>query len=242
MENEIWKNVTVTGYENLYKVSNLGNVFSIKANKILSPRNNGNGYLYVTLYNNLSHKDCYIHRLVALAFIKNEDPENNKLINHKNEIKNDNRVENLEWCDYKYNALYGTCPKRLSEKTKNYQKTLSKEIKDERISKQKEKFISYVNSLTPEERKNKFGHEMSEKGKIAASNQIKEFNHLKFILSYLLLHQNEQFITPTNLNNPNIEKLYDSELNENFILNKNSFMIQKLNIHNQKCYRYTKID
>jgi hypothetical protein len=240
MENEIWKEIN--GYEGLYKISTYGNVYSYRLKRNIALRAKENKYLIVTLYKNGIGKNYYIHRLVALAFIKNDDPINKTIINHKNEIKNDNRVENLEWCDYKYNALYGTSPKRLSEKTKNYMKNLSKELKEERVSKQREKFISYVNSLTPEERKNKFGHEITEKGKIAASNQIKEFNHLKFVLSYLLFHQNEQFIIPTNLNDSNIKKIYDDELNENFILNKNSFMIQKLNIHNQKCYRYTKID
>ena len=164
MENEIWKEIN--GYEGLYKISTYGNVYSYRLKRNIALRAKENKYLIVTLYKNGIGKNYYIHRLVALAFIKNDDPINKTIINHKNEIKNDNRVENLEWCDYKYNALYGTNPKRLSEKTKNYMKNLSKELKEERVSKQKEKFISYVNSLTPEERKNKFGHEMTEKGKI----------------------------------------------------------------------------
>ena len=111
---EIWK--PVVGYENLYEVSNLGRVKSLKDNKgryrekIKSSSDNGRGYLNVCLYKNGKGKRCYIHRLVAEAFLDN--PNNYPIINHKDENKQNNHVSNLEWCDYEYNNTYGTCVQR----------------------------------------------------------------------------------------------------------------------------------
>lgn len=106
---EVWK--SINGYCGLYEVSNLGNVKSLnfsngKVPKVLKPQKDKNGYLVVNLYNNGKVRNFKIHRLVAQAFLNNED--NLPQINHINEIKNDNRVENLEWCTNKYNVNYGS--------------------------------------------------------------------------------------------------------------------------------------
>lgn len=121
---EIWKDVP--GYSGMYQVSNTGKIKSLSRLKrgrgksmfvtperILSGIRNKYGYLEVILHDGSTIKHHTIHRLVATAFIPN--PESLPQINHKNEIKNDNRVENLEWCDAKYNMNYGTRTKRAHE-------------------------------------------------------------------------------------------------------------------------------
>ena len=84
-----------------------------------TPINAKDGYVRVNLKRKGTQKLWLVHRLVALAFIDN--PNDFKIINHINEDKSDNRVENLEWCDRSYNIHYGTCIERIS-------KSLSKPI------------------------------------------------------------------------------------------------------------------
>ena len=98
MDREIWKDVV--GFEGLYKVSNLGNVKSLITNKILAG-GTAREYKVVPLRKNNTPYMKYIHRLVALAFIPKV--ENKNCINHKNGIKTDNRVDNLEWVTQKEN-------------------------------------------------------------------------------------------------------------------------------------------
>ena len=117
---EIWKDID--GYENLYQVSNYGNIKS--KNNILKPLISKRGYLYINLYKDKKGKHFYIHRLVAQAFIPN--PKNYPCINHKNEIKTDNMVNNLEWCTIAYNNKYGTLRERIIKtKTLKYGKKIN---------------------------------------------------------------------------------------------------------------------
>ena len=100
---EIWKDIE--GYEGLYQVSNTGRVRSLKRNIILKNRI-ARGYERVVLRTNNIPKEYSVHRLVATAFIPN--PDNLPQVNHIDEDKTNNCVNNLEWCDGKYNINYGT--------------------------------------------------------------------------------------------------------------------------------------
>ena len=124
---EEWRDVV--GYEGLYMVSNIGNVKSLQrtakskncsirtvSEKLRKINKNKSGYLMVILNKEGKRKGMKIHRLVAEAFIPN--PLNLPQVNHRNEIKSDNRVENLEWCTQDYNNKYGTRTERTSKKVK----------------------------------------------------------------------------------------------------------------------------
>lgn len=95
---EEWKDIDFLGIKrNLYKISNFGNVYSNAKNGYLSPAIT-NGYLTVQLaMENGDRKSFYVHRLVAIAFIPNPDPNNLIEVNHKNLHRDDPFVYNLEW-------------------------------------------------------------------------------------------------------------------------------------------------
>lgn len=106
MIKEEWKNVV--GYEGIYQISSIGRVKNIKNGRIKKPTINKYGYFHVMLWKNNQKKLKRIHRLVAEAFLNNPNPDIFDCINHKDENKLNNCVENLEWCDRKYNNNYGT--------------------------------------------------------------------------------------------------------------------------------------
>ena len=101
----IWKDIK--GYEGKYQISNLGVVKTIHKNYIkeLKQQLNCKGYYTVCLSKNGKHKRFFVHRLVAMAFLEN--PKNLPEVNHKDENPQNNCLENLEWCDRKYNMNYG---------------------------------------------------------------------------------------------------------------------------------------
>lgn len=94
----------IQGYEDLYAVDEMGNVWSLRNQMILKPYVNTGGYLKVNLSNSGKIEHRYIHRLVAAAFVDNPDGLN--VVNHINANPADNRAENLEWCSQGYNIQY----------------------------------------------------------------------------------------------------------------------------------------
>jgi len=121
-ETEEWKDIE--GYEGLYQVSDLGRVRSLPRNttsgKILKPGTDRKGYLYVILSKNGKAKSHTVHRLVALAFIPNDDPEHKTEVNHLNEKKSDCRACNLNWMSHKSNINWGSGIERSHQKLINH--------------------------------------------------------------------------------------------------------------------------
>lgn len=118
---EIWRDIL--GYEGLYQVSNEGRVRSLNYNKtkqikIIKPFISRCGYLIVLFSMNGKRKHFQVHRLVAEAFIPN--PNNYPQVNHKDENPENNRVENLEWCDCFYNINYGKRTEKARKKLLNH--------------------------------------------------------------------------------------------------------------------------
>lgn len=118
--NDEWRDVV--GFEGLYVVNRLGVIKGVERlvrnsiygterivpERILVPGDNSRGYMTVNLSKRCIVKRYYVHRIVGEAFIPNDDPATKRHINHKNEIKSDNRAENLEWCTPSYNLNYGS--------------------------------------------------------------------------------------------------------------------------------------
>lgn len=118
-----WRDIN--GYEGYYEVSNTGEIRSVdrliesitgkvyhRKPRIINQRVNKGGYKSVVLSKDGKSKTHLVHRLVASAYISN--PNNYPQINHKDEDRQNNCVENLEWCDSKYNCNYGTHKEKLS--------------------------------------------------------------------------------------------------------------------------------
>lgn len=123
---EEWKDIE--GYEGLYQVSNQGRVKNVMRDKLRASHNNGCGYLMILLCKDGKKKPFYVHRLVAQEFIPN--PDNLPEVNHKDECKTNNVVENLEWCSSRYNMNFGTARERtsLKQQKKVYQYTKNDEL------------------------------------------------------------------------------------------------------------------
>ena len=139
LEEEKWKDIE--GYDGIfigrYQVSTYGRVKSLGhyvtrtsklgkqyqhfvKEKLLRYGIDACGYAHVRLYANLDNelivKCCYVHRLVAMAFVPNPNPEKFDCINHLNESKLSNEAANLEWTNHYLNNHYGTCQERKAAK------------------------------------------------------------------------------------------------------------------------------
>ena len=123
---EIWK--PVHGFEGYYEVSNLGQVRSLSRiyysdyfrngrnvdGKILrQTKNKITGYMSVMLSKDGIRQRCHVHRLVAIAFLPN--PNNLPQVNHKDQVRENNSVDNLEWCDVSYNTTYADAVEKHRE-------------------------------------------------------------------------------------------------------------------------------
>ena len=124
---EIWK--PIKGFENLYEISNFGNVRSldklVKAKNnsnrlvkghLLSPALGKNGYYFVGLSDCGTNIKVYVHRLVALHFVDNPKPNEYNIVNHKDENPKNNVYTNLEWCTQAYNVSYGNARQKQAAK------------------------------------------------------------------------------------------------------------------------------
>ena len=111
MEEEIWKKIDLC--DGLYYVSSLGRIKNSK-NIILKQQPKDDGYLYIKLPINSKRKKISMHRIVAITFLENKN--NYPQVNHMDEVKTNNNVNNLEWCTGKYNSNYGTAQKRRAIK------------------------------------------------------------------------------------------------------------------------------
>lgn len=129
---EIWKDIP--NYEGLYQASNLGRIRSlnhirkngkedhktfIQKGRILKEATQKSGYKFVVLSKKGKTKGYRVHRLIAKTFISN--PNNYKCINHKDENKANNNIDNLEWCTIAYNNNYGL-------KQERYKKAMKKSV------------------------------------------------------------------------------------------------------------------
>ena len=169
---EEWR--SVPGYEGLYEVSNTGRVRSLdkydSMNRFLRGRilrlfTDGLGYLRAQLYSNSKRKSFLVHRLVAQAFIPN--PDNLPQVNHRDENPSNDNVDNLEWCDGKYNVNYGTRIDRIRDirlKNGTYTGLSKEEYRKKRYQEKKDKI---------NERRREYYRENREK----ICERQKEYNH-----------------------------------------------------------------
>lgn len=132
LPNEIWRNIPIEDLSDKYAVSNKNRIKSLRRicicgnppheriveERIMKLKLDKDGYQIVCLRNNGKAYYLKVHRLVAMAFIPN--PLNLPMINHKDENKQNNIPENLEWCDAKYNTNYGTNRERAKRFGKDH--------------------------------------------------------------------------------------------------------------------------
>ena len=161
---EVWKDIEE--YKGIYQVSNHGRIRSLdrmltyktrygvfqhlQRGKILHQYPDDRGYLWVKLHDLKSKKTVKVHRLVGNAFIPN--PNNLPCINHKDEDKTNNMVDNLEWCSHLYNNLYGTHLEKISralkgiKRTEEMRKKLSETRQGKHLSESTKAKLSKLNS------------------------------------------------------------------------------------------------
>lgn len=130
INNTVWD--PIKDFENIYEISNKGEVRNIKTGKILRQSRTTTGYKKVELSNKGKRKSFKVHRLVGIAFIKN--PYKYPIINHLDGDPNNNCFENLEWCDQSRNVQHAYENGMIPSNLHKYKNTLIKEYKETNIS------------------------------------------------------------------------------------------------------------
>ena len=195
---EIWKDII--GFEGIYEISNLGRIRRIKTGRILSTRRSDGWYITVTLYKDKKRYGKSLHRLVAETFVPN--PYNLPEVNHIDEDKINNRADNLEFCDRKYNVNYGTIKDRIRNTRlknghineeysgldkKSYGKKYYQEHKEDRIEygkKYREEHKEYFKKYREEHKE-----ELKEKNKKYYQNHKED--RIKYCKKYYQDHKEE---------------------------------------------------
>lgn len=156
---EEWKDIE--GFEGLYQISSFGRVKclehtcpgrykgklrTVKEHIMTNTENKVNGYMYVSLSNSDRGRTFLVHKLVAKAFLPN--PDNKTIINHKDENKHNNHVDNLEWCTSYYNNTYNNVHLKRKHYTHKYEYDFNKiKTLEEKLYKLKVEFIEKYPSI-----------------------------------------------------------------------------------------------
>lgn len=106
----------IKNYEGLYAITSCGRVWSYKNQRFITGGIDGSGYQFVQLYKDGVRQTCKVHRLVAEAYIPN--PEGKPQVNHKDEVKTHNYINNLEWVTPQENVNYGSRSERAIKNTR----------------------------------------------------------------------------------------------------------------------------
>lgn len=205
-----WKDIK--GYEGLYQVSNLGQVKSLDRldaigrklkGCLIKPQLSKKGYLQISLCKYGHQKTSKIHRLVAEAFIPNT--ENKPQVNHIDENKENNRVDNLEWCTNKENSNWGTKTLRVASKNSHGVYAIDKNgiythyNSESEASRMLNISVNTINAVV-----RKINHRKSYKGYVFVSDKIFDVNH---IYDYLQFEKGTK-VTIKNIEDGSIQVFY----------------------------------
>lgn len=123
--------VELSGFNQLYEVSNLGNFRNINTKKILKPSLSNSGYYHLNLRDTNSpyfYTTIQCHRIIASSFLKSQESKN--IVNHKNGIKTDNRVDNLEWVNQSENVIHFFDNNKENIRRNKFKKLSTKNVKE----------------------------------------------------------------------------------------------------------------